>query len=287
MTLAESKLADVTAARWYRPILKCVLVAFPLCGFATPSFAAVYAWVEWTYPTDTTAHAAVGALGFIDVSVTGPSVSTNPLLFEFDAPPPLPTQPTLEEALEVGHGDSFGVWKFDVDFSTGFDTSGFVLGMGNFGHGTEHYPGYQLKAFDGFDSPMSLSGFVQIGGLSYDHTWPSNGQSFNDDVSLNLATGIFDVTTVPGLDSHNSDILLLSLPADVGRLEITSLPTGPGILSGGDSINIVAIPEPSTLALAALSLAAGLLGRRRAACSAFRSGRVRTTQPPRFRCRFL
>lgn len=250
-------------ARMRAHVGRFVLVAFLLCWFATPSFATSYDWVEWTYPTSTTAHAAVGALGSIDVSVNGLQGHATPLQFRFDAPAPLPTDPTLDEALSVGHGGgNFDVWSFDVQFSPGFDTTGLVLGVGNFAHGLPSYPGYQLTAFETDGDPMALSGFAQIGGhLSYDHTWITQPGAFNDDVYLDV-TGKFIVTTVSGRNDSNSDILLLSLPGGVGRLNISALPTDPGNPAGGDTINIVvAIPEPSTLTLAALGLA--LLGRRR------------------------
>jgi hypothetical protein len=53
------------------------------------------------------------------------------------------------------------------------------------------------------------------------------------------------VTTIPGDDDNNSDILLLQLPADVGRLTIQT--TGP---SASDTIDVVeSIPELSALGL--------------------------------------
>jgi hypothetical protein len=138
-------------------------------------------------------------------------------------------------------------------------TSGLFVGVGNFGHGTASYPGYRLSAVDRLGVAMSLTGFTTIG--SYDHTWisPTWPFPFNDDVSLNTATGVFHVSTTPGGDDINSDILLLQLPADVGRLTVQT--TGP---SASDSVNaVVAVPEPATAVLAVTALmGAGFFSRR-------------------------
>jgi len=64
---------------------------------------------------------------------------------------------------------------------------------------------------------------------------------------------MFNVTTTPGGDNNNSDILLLRLPAGVGRLTVQTV--GP---SASDSINVVvAVPEPATVGLAAAALIIG------------------------------
>jgi hypothetical protein len=203
----------------------------------------------------------VGALGDIDVSVFGPGAGTEPFLFEFDDPAPNPTQPTLQEGLGIGgSANSLVGWSMTIVFS-GIDTAGLVLGVGNFGHGTGSYPGHQLQAFDSLNTPISPVAFGQIG--SYDHTWITDPGTFNDDLSLS-GTGDFVVTTVPGRHDFNSDILLLSLPAGVARLEFTTSPTEPGAPSGGDTINIVATPEPGSLSLLILG-ALVMLRRRRAA----------------------
>jgi hypothetical protein len=142
------------------------------------------------------------------------------------------------------------VWSFQIDLMSLSQTSGLILGLGNFAHGTANYPGYRLSAVDRLGAAMPLTGFTTIG--SYDHTWitPSWPFPFNDDMSLNSATGVFNLSTTPGGDDNNSDILLLRLPAGVGRLTVQTV--GP---SASDSVNVVAaVPEPATVVLIAAAL---------------------------------
>jgi hypothetical protein len=114
-------------------------------------------------------------------------------------------------------------------------TGGLLIGLGNFGHGGPGQPGYRLTATNRASGQMALDAFAQLG--SYDHTWTGGypWQPFNDDVHLNVANGNFEVTTVPGLDNANSDILLLSLPPGVGSLAVSSLG-----LNSGDTVNVLA-----------------------------------------------
>jgi hypothetical protein len=93
-----------------------------------------------------------------------------------------------------------------------------------------------MEAFDTSSAPMALASFSQIG--SYDHTWLSPSFSFNDDVLLDTATGNFVVTTVPGLNDNNSDMLLMRLPANLGHIRVST--SGQ---SGGDTVNVVLAVE--------------------------------------------
>ena len=86
---------------------------------------------------------------------------------------------------------------------------------------------------------MSLTGFTQIGSYANEFAGIDSGHLYNDNVFLNQSTGIFEVTTVPGGDDNNSDILLIKLVAGVGHLEIS--PVGGNWVAGvgGDSIHIL------------------------------------------------
>ena len=131
-------------------------------------------------------------------------------------------------------------WAFTIDFTQVPNTSGVIVGIGNFGHGTPSLPGYRLAAFDTLGLAMPLTALVQIG--SYDHTWTAFGLKFNDDVTLNTGSGDFVVTAVAGQNENNTDILLMSLPGGVQRLVVSTV--GP---TGGDTINVL-IATASVLA---------------------------------------
>lgn len=222
--------------------LCCIIAA--LFTVAPTTFAQSYNWLSWTFPTSQTASANAPGYGSVGVSVQGPATTTESFAIRFDN---VPFTPTNVASVSAGNLNGLQVWTTQIDFTSFSDTTAVILGVGNFGHGTTDYPGYRLTAFDRLGAPMPLTGFTQIG--SYDHTWISPGPvGFNDDVSLNPNTGDFNVTTVPGLNENNSDILLLSLPAGVGKLSIA--PIAP---SGGDSINVViAVPDLPHLNIGAL-----------------------------------
>ena len=228
--------------------LCCFLAAFWV--LIPAAFSQTYNWLSWTFPGGQTASANASGFGSIGLSVQGDSMQTTPFTIQFDN---VAFTPTIAESVAAG-STLFArqLWALQIDFSSVADTTGLIVGLGNFGHGTLDYPGYRLTAFDRLGRPVSLSAFTQIG--SYDHTWisPAWPSAFNDDVSLNPATGLFEVTTTPGGDDFNSDILLLSLPGGVGQISI--LPVEP---AAGESINVVvAVPEPGTLALVLLGIGA-------------------------------
>jgi hypothetical protein len=226
------------------------------CFVAVPTYGQTYNWLPWTFPTSQTASASVPGLGSVDVSAVGSSTNTTPFTLQFDN---VAFSPTVAPSVGVG-SFVFQVWSFQIDLMSLSQSAGLMIGLGNFGHGTADLPGYRLSAVDRFGVAMPLTGFTTIG--SYDHTWlsPSWPFPFNDDMSLNSATGMFDVTTTPGGDNNNSDILLLRLPAGVGRLTVQAV--GP---SSGETINVVvAVPEPATVVLATAALVSwtGLFSRR-------------------------
>ena len=226
------------------------------CILAVPASAQTYNWLPWTFTTSQTASVSVPGIGSVNVSVAGPSTIITPFTLRFDN---VAFSPTVAPSAGVG-STPVQVWSFQIDLMSLSQTSDLLIGLGNFGHGTASYPGYRLSAMDRLGAAMPLTGVTTIG--SYDHTWisPTWPFPFNDDLSLNTATGMFDVTTTPGGDDFNSDILLLRLPAGVGRLTVASV--GP---SASDSVNVVvAVPEPATLILivsAALVGWAGLFSR--------------------------
>jgi hypothetical protein len=223
-----------------------------------PTYAQTYNWLPWTFPTSQTASAAVPGLGSINVSTLETSTSATPFMLRFDN---VAFSPTIAPSAGLG-STPFQAWSFQIDLMSLSQTAGLILGLGNFGHGTTDYPGYRLSAVDRLGTAMPLTEFTTIG--SYDHTWitPSWPFPFNDDMSLNTTTGALNVTTTPGGDNNNSDILLLRLPAGVGRLTVQTV--GP---SASDSINVVAaVPEPSTAALVVIcAISAAILRSRRPA----------------------
>jgi hypothetical protein len=214
-----------------------------------PTYAQTYNWLPWTFPTSQTASAAVPGLGSLNVSTLGASTSATPFTLRFDN---VAFTPTIAPSAGVG-STPIQNWSFQIDLMSLSQTSGLILGLGNFGHGTTSYPGYRLSAVDRLGAAMPLSGFTAIG--SYDHTWitPSWPFPFNDDMSLNTTTGVFNVTTTLGGDNNNSDILLLRLPADVGRLTVQTVAP-----SASDTINVVvAVPEATTVVLAGVAVVVG------------------------------
>ena len=149
-------------------------------------------------------------------------------------------------------------WGIVLNLATLTNTAGLVIGIGDLGHDVSIFPGYRLTAFDTANSPMSLAGFTMIG--SYDDTVAGFGATLhNDDTSLDTGTGLFNVTTVPGGDDHLSDMLLLSLPGGVERLNIDPVSPSSGNIV---TIAVATVPEPATCALLGLGLPA-LLGLRR------------------------
>jgi hypothetical protein len=249
-----SKFMSVAAVR-ASALVGASVAVLSSCIVAVPASAQAYNWVPWTFPTSQTASASVPGLGFVYVSAVGSSTSTTPFTLRFDN---VSFSPTVAPSAGVG-SSPLQVWSFQIDLMALSQTAGLFVGLGNFGHCTASYPGYRLSADDRLGVAMSLTGFTTIG--SYDHTWisPTWPLPFNDDMSLNTATGVFHVTTTPGGDDSNSDILLLRLPADVGRLTVQT--TGP---SASDSVNVVvAVPEPATAVPAITALmAAGFFSRR-------------------------
>lgn len=208
----------------------CFRFGMALCILAAPSsaVAAVYNWLPWQY-VNNTATAHINGFGDVTVSVDGaPANQVWDFQIEFLG---VPFTPSSAPAVGVQHFDD-NQYSFVVDLSGISDTHGLVLGLGNFAHWADH-PYYKLSGCD-------LTTLVQIG--SYDHRWTGTHSwpdTFNDDVHLNTDNGNFEVTTVPGGNDINSDILLLSLPHGVGRLVVSSL--GP---IGSDGVNVVlAVPE--------------------------------------------
>ncbi len=221
------------------------------------SLATTVHWSSWTQGSTQSGSATVGALGTVVGTVAGSSTTVNANFpIRFDSPGISPVN-----APSIAMQNPFQqAWSFSVDFTGLSSTAGVVVGLGNFGHSAPTYSTFVVSAFDTGGLPMALTGLQTIG--SFDHTWTLTGQSFNDDVALNTTTGAFQVTTVPGLNDFHSDILLLALPAGLGRLDVRTLGT-----HNGDSTNVLVgiVPLPSAGWLAGAAGFAGLgLYRRRA-----------------------
>lgn len=196
---------------------------------ATVASAQVYSWVPWTSTGPNSAAAIDPGIGTVTVSVSENGTNaTTPFPIRFDS-----VDFTPVDAPSVAVGNLFlQEWAASIDFAAVPHTNGVIVGIGNFGHGTPTLPGYRLAAFDKFGDVMPLTALEQIG--SYDHTWTAFGIPFNDDVTLLTGSGDFVVTQVAGQNENNSDILLISLPTNVGRLVVfTSAPTG------GDTLNVL------------------------------------------------
>jgi len=174
----------------------------------------------------------------VNLSVQGSTTTTfsNWALF-INAPFIPTTAPTVQVGKFVQNATDLQ-FVTQIDFTSLSNTSSLVLGLGNFGYGAG-IPSYQLKAFDPLGMPMSLTGFTQIGSYANEFAGIDSGHLYNDNVFLNQSTGIFEVTTVPGGDDNNSDILLIKLVAGVGHLEIS--PVGGNWVAGvgGDSIHVL------------------------------------------------
>jgi hypothetical protein len=167
-------------------------------------------------------------------------------------------------------GDSSGAqnngtskFSIELDFNSFMSTAGLVLAIGNIGKVTG-FAGYAISAFDSSNNPISLSNFGQFG--HFDNEWlpPNGGILFNDDLALNTSNGKFNVTLVPGQNTGNSDMMILSLPAGVSKIFVTLQNPTQAV---GDTINFmvapVPVPEPSSLGLAFVGGVAALIGCRR------------------------
>ena len=132
----------------------------------------------------------------VTVTTTGAATNvTTPFPVHFDGVPFLPV-----DAPSAGVGN-FGsaLWSFTLDFSAVADTTGLIVGLGNFAHDLGY--SYRLDAFDKSSAAMPLTSLTQIG--SYDHEWPASPGFglFNDNVALDVATHLFVATTVPAMTS--------------------------------------------------------------------------------------
>lgn len=215
-----------------------------------------YNFVNWTFSSNV-ASGNVGSLGIATVSTTSPSTAVLPWGIQFNS---VPFTPTLTTGIGVQQTFGMQQWGFTINLAGLTNTNGVIVGLGNFGHGSNNYPGYRLEAYDSANNLMSLGGFGVIG--SYDHDWITPPAQFNDDLSLNLNTGDFTATVIPGLNDINSDILFLQLPTGVSRLEVFTPRE-----SLGDTVNVVmatrdAVPEPFTMSLLAAGVIAAMRRRK-------------------------
>jgi hypothetical protein len=191
--------------------------------------AQVYNWVPWTSTGGQTAEASDPGIGTVTVSASENGTSaTTPFPVRFVG---VPFAPVNAPSVAVGN-TPLQVWTFTIDFTQVPSTSGVILGIGNFGHGTPTLPGYRLVALDTIGNPIPLTALEQIG--SYDHVWTDSGIPFNDDVTLNTGSGDFVPTLVAGQNENNTDILLVSLPANVGQLVVSAVGQ-----TSGDTINVL------------------------------------------------
>lgn len=226
----------------------------------TATHAQTYNWANWSQPTSTTAQATVGGLGSVALSVADTATSTGLYTVQFLG---VPFTPTIAPAAAANNGQT-QAWSFSLDFSSISNTLGLIVGIGNLGHGDASLPGYSFLAKNSANVTIAPSAFTQIG--SYDHTWisPPTSLTFNDNVSLNTTTSQFDFVTVSGGDNFNSDILFLSLPAQVKTILIQSNGT-----MGGDTVNVLVagpIPEPASWAFLVAGLVALRTYTRRRVC---------------------
>jgi hypothetical protein len=236
-------------------LLFCLVV---LLAASSPAFAQ-YNWVNWSYPTSTTAAANVGA-GTVNLTVTGSNsaqVSTADYPIQFQAGFPY-TQTTGDSAGAQNLGTSR--FSMELDCNSFMSTAGLVLAIGNIGH-TSGFSGYAISAFDSSNNMIALSIFGQVG--HFDNEWlpPNGGILFNDDLALNTGNGNFSVTTVLGQNNTNSDMLILSLPVGVSKIFVNLQNPTQAL---GDTLNFmvapVPVPEPSSLGLAVVGGIIALIG---------------------------
>jgi hypothetical protein len=215
-------------------------------------------WQAWTTDSGTHATTADGT-----TTVSAPNGFLNPFPIHFDGA--LPFDPA--DAPSIGLNNP-GTGGFTVELGSVADTSGLVVGLGNFAYDLGW--SYTLTMFDTSNNLMNLATLTTIG--SFDHTWGGAYccAAWNDNVSLNTTTGLFSGAST-GSTEYNTDMFLFTLPSNVGKLVITS--SG----GAGDTINLVvgraqSVPEESPLPspavsvpLLALAMGAHVLAKRRAA----------------------
>lgn len=203
---------------------------------STSAQAQVYNWLPWTYPSASTASAIAPGLGSVGLSVSGPNTQIDPWMIQFNG---VPFTPVLVNTPAPRHvSNALETWSTTINLSNLDNTKDVVIGIGNFGYGTSNYAGYRLTARDWCGAVVPLSTFTVLG--SYDHSSLTVPGQFNDNLSLNLVTGIFSGTTVAGQDNLNTDIMLVRCPAHLGTLTIDTV--GP---SSGDTLFVVvSTPRP-------------------------------------------
>ncbi len=225
------------------------LAALALAGGAQ---AQPLQWHGWTFTGATTAYAQWDALGTVDIAVLGDTAGGGGHQIAFAQGP---DAGVVLPAYAASHLGINGPWSVRLDFSGLASTQGVVVAVGNFGHSLAGYPGYGFAATDTAGHAMGDGAFTAV--AHWDHRWiqPDYPLLFDDDAAL--ANGRFEVTPVPGNSEHDSDLLLLRLPAGVARIEVFAL--GP---MGGDTVNVMLaspVPEPAPWVLLAGGLAAWCL----------------------------
>ena len=217
---------------------------------ASAAVADIYQWATWTSTGASTASAMTSGLETVKATASSTILNPVPWPIDFVGAPFTPLA-----APSIALDDSaFSV----IDFSGVANTSGMIVGIGNFANPSLFPWKYRLTAFDTANQPIPLTLLNQIG--NFDHNWTGLGSFYNDDTSLDLGTGLFSVTAVLGGSDSDSDMFLFSLPENVLRLELSSdMPVA------GDAVNVVlatSVPEPGSLVCGFLGLV-GLLAIRR------------------------